>query len=265
MEHAAVVETMQARPMGRFGTWALQLGGTLLILLSVPNTVCAAVLLLGWWGLTFERLRRAELVFFACTNLFFFCMNAAALKNGVFAFAQGDVLGIPCWELFMWGFYVVHALRTVGGPVPRRFDARAWAVAAGFVAAFAVVRDQQVLFAVTTALLTAGLLLFHQKHDLLFVAYLVGLGALIEYGGVIRGLWHYPDAPAGGVPPWFVGMWGGVGLLLRRLCLPLLNAPAQCMQPHMDKGDVIPSISFVRAASSGSEAWRQKGNLETHP
>lgn len=265
MEHAAAVETMQARPLGRFAAWALQLCGTLLILLSVPNTVCAAVLLLGWWALTFERVRRAELVFFACTNVFFFFMNAAALKNGVFAFAQSDALGIPCWELFMWGFYVVHALRTVGGPVPKRFDTRAWAVAAGFVAAFAVVRDQQVLFAVTTALLGAGLLLFHRKHDLLFVAYLVGLGALIEYGGVWRGLWHYPDAPAGGVPPWFVGMWGGVGLLLRRLCLPLVNAPAHNTQTQADHRDAIPAISFVRAASSGSEAWRQKGNLERHP
>lgn len=265
MEHAAVVESMGTRPLGRFPAWVLQLGGTLLILLSVPNTVCAALLLLGWWGLTFERLRRAELVFFACTNLFFFFMNAAALKNGVFAFAQGDMLGIPCWELFMWGFYVVHGLRTVGGPVPKRIDARAWAVAAGFVAAFSFVRDQQALFAVTSALLAVGLLLFHQKHDLLFVAYLAGLGALIEYGGVWRGLWHYPDAPAGGVPPWFVGMWGGVGLLLRRLCLPLVNAPEQTAQPFSDQGDAIPTISFVRTARRGSEAWREKGNLERHP
>ena len=62
--------------------------------------------------------------------------------------------------------------------------------------------------------------------DFAYVAYMVILGALIEYTGVWAGQWSYPENPPGGVPLWFITMWGGVGLFTRRLVLPLMRRGA---------------------------------------
>ena len=79
------------------------------------------------------------------------------------------------------------------------------------------------LFAVTATLLVIGLLLFHEPQDLAYTGYMILLGAAIEYTGVYSGQWGYPGEPLGGVPLWFITLWGGVGLLLRRLVLPFVQ------------------------------------------
>jgi hypothetical protein len=64
---------------------------------------------------------------------------------------------------------------------------------------------------------------FHDVHDLAYAGYMILLGAAVEYAGVYAGLWSYPGDPSGGVPLWFITMWGGVGLFLRRLALPIVS------------------------------------------
>ena len=46
-------------------------------------------------------------------------MDIMAVRQGVFTFTSPDFLGLPIWEFFMWGFYVFHCLRLLGGPAPR--------------------------------------------------------------------------------------------------------------------------------------------------
>jgi uncharacterized membrane protein YoaT (DUF817 family) len=87
---------------------------------------------------------------------------------------------------------------------------------------FAAIPDQTFLLIATVLLLLVGLAFFHEPMDLAYVGYMILLGAAIEYSGVWSRQWHYPGDPAGGVPLWFVSLWGGVGLFLRRLALPIL-------------------------------------------
>ena len=91
-----------------------------------------------------------------------------------------------------------------------------------FAAAFGLIPDQVILLWVTAVLLAIGLGFFHECRDLAYVGYMVLLGAAVEYTGVHSGEWFYPNDPMGGVPLWFVTLWGGVGLFLRRLVLPIL-------------------------------------------
>lgn len=81
--------------------------------------------------------------------------------------------------------------------------------------------------AVSAALLAVCLALFNQRMDFAYAGYMAALGALFEYVGVWTDQWHYPGLPIGGVPVWFVTMWGGVGLFTRRLILPSLTARAE--------------------------------------
>ncbi len=207
----------------------LQIPAALAILAWVPgNTAKLAALLLVWLA-GFRHIQRREAVFYALVCVFFTGMNAMSLRQGIFAFAAPDVLGMPVWELFMWGFYLLHSWRVLGGPAPQATRAKvwqAWILALLYAAAFGSIADGNTLLVVTAALLLAGLALFHETLDLAYAGYLVLLGAAFEYNGVHSGLWSYPGHPPGGVPLWFITLWGGVGLFMRRLIVPLL-APAQ--------------------------------------
>lgn len=200
----------------------LQVPVTLAILAFVPGNLAKLAALVLLWILTFGRLTRVEAAFYAIVCVFFTGMNAASLKQGIFAFSAPDVLGMPVYELLMWGFYLLHTRRVLGGPAPDGKRAAVWALALAYAAAFASIHDGNLLLAVTGTLLALGLALFHEPEDLAYTGYMVLLGAAIEYTGVHSGQWSYPGDPLGGVPLWFITLWGGVGLFLRRLVLPIL-------------------------------------------
>lgn len=208
----------------------LQIPATLAILAWVPGNLAKLGALLLLWLLSFGRISRREGVFYLGACLFFTAMNALSLRQGIFAFSQPDVLGMPVYELFMWGFYLLHTWRLLGGAPPVARPAQrvqAWALALAYAAAFGSIADGNTLLLVTLALLLVGIALFHDAMDLGYVAYLIVLGAAIEYTGVHSGQWSYPGDPPGGVPLWFVTLWGGVGLFLRRLIVPLLKPPVR--------------------------------------
>jgi hypothetical protein len=200
----------------------LQVPATMLILAMVPTNAGKLAALVLLWALSFGRLSKVEAVFYGAVCLFFTAMNAASLKQGIFAFRTPDLLGMPVYELFMWGFYLLHTRRVLDGPAPEGRRAATWTLALLYSAAFATIHDGQMLLAVTAVLLGLGLVLFHERLDLAYTGYMVLLGAAIEYTGVWSGQWIYPGHPLGGVPLWFVTLWGGVGLFLRRLVLPIL-------------------------------------------
>lgn len=205
-----------------YGWLVLQLLGTFLVLIAIPSTLMQALLLLVWWAVTFGPLDRREAVFFVLACAFFTGMNALALRQGIFAFATDDVLGMPWYELFMWGFYGLHLWRLIGGPAPQGNRFAGWVLAGLFAICFAVVADPWWLLMTTALVLVVSLLYFHDRWDLAYLSYAASLGAMIEYAGVWSGQWRYPGDPVGGVPLWFVTMWAGVGLFLRRLVVPAL-------------------------------------------
>ena len=202
---------------------AAQLLGTLTILIWVPSTALQAVLLLGWWYLTFRPVEKVELIFFAGICVFFTAMNYVTLRQGIFEFTEQDLLLMPYFELFMWGFYLLHAIRMLDGPTPPHRPLVIWPLALLYAAAFGLITDYTALFLVTAGLLGVAFYFFHDRYDLAYAGYLTLVGAAIEYAGVHSGHWSYPEDPVGGVPLWFITLWAGVGLFLRRLVLPILG------------------------------------------
>ncbi len=200
-----------------------QIPVALLILALVPGNWAKLAALLLLWALSFRRLSRPEIWLYLGVCLFFTAMNAAALRQGIFRFADPDVLGMPVWELFMWGFYVLHVKRVMAGaaPAPGR-EKLAWVLGLAMAAAFGSIADAQLLTLVSGALLILALACFHTRLDLAYCGYMVLLGAAFEYTGVLSGVWSYPDPPPGGVPFWFITMWGSVGLFAYRLVMPLV-------------------------------------------
>lgn len=211
-----VTRGVQDRPL-----LVAQLLGTLAIIAFLPGNAAKAGALLVLWAATFRRIEFKEAVLVVGVCCFFTVMNAMSLAQGIFSFTAPDVLGMPVYELFMWGFYILHTKRMLGDapPAPSRV---AWGLALAYSAAFAAIKDAQVLLMVTGTLLAIAVFLFHTRRDLAFLGYMVLLGALIEYTGVGSGQWTYPGAPLGGVPLWFVTLWGGVGLFFHRLILPIM-------------------------------------------
>ena len=197
-----------------------QLAGTLAILGSpIANTEKLAAFLL-WWALTFRRVRREELALYALGCAVFTALDALSVGRGVFRFAHPDLLGLPRYELALWGFYLVHATRALGMRAAARPGWPVWALLVAFAPAFAVSADPRLVLGWSGAVLAVALARFHDRGDLAFVGYLVVLGTAVELVGVRSGEWSYPS---GGVPAWSVTMWGGVGFFLHRLVLPLLG------------------------------------------
>jgi hypothetical protein len=202
---------------------ALQLALTLAVLALVPGAWPKLAALLLCWAATFRTVTKPELL--ACFGVsgLFSVMDIMAVRQGVFAFDAPDYLGLPVWEFFMWGFYVLHALRMLDGPSARGSPWRAVALGLLFAVPFASIADPWLLLAASGSALALALAFFHERDDWTYVGYMVVVGALVEYVGVWSGQWHYPQSPPGGVPLWFVTMWGGVGLFTRRLLVPLLD------------------------------------------
>jgi hypothetical protein len=197
---------------------------TIAILGWVPGNPVKLFALLLIWGLGLSPIEWSELVAFLAVNLVFILMNSAALQRGTFAFANPDVLGMPAYEFFMWGFYTLHTIRLLGSPPADHRWVAALAAAVIFAIPFATIADAGLLTVSSAGVLVGCLVLFHQWEDFAYVGYMALLGSAIEYTGVLTGQWHYPAQPYGGVPLWFLPMWGGVGLFTRRLVLPLLEA-----------------------------------------
>jgi hypothetical protein len=218
----------------------LQIPLALVIIAIVPTNLGKLAAFLLLWMLTFRKLTRPETVFYVAACLFFTGMNAASLKQGIFVFAHPDVLGMPVYELFMWGFYLLHLKRVLGGPAPGGKQAIVWALAFFYAAAFAAIPDATILLATTGTLLIIGIVLFHEPLDLAYTGYLILLGAAFEYTGVLSGEWSYPGDPMGGVPFWFVTLWGGVGLFTRRLVLPILTKYEKAKVPHPAESQARP-------------------------
>jgi hypothetical protein len=196
----------------------LQLLGTLIVLGWVPGNQVKLAVMVVIWTIGFGGLSLAELAAAASINLLFIIMDEGALRQGIFEFHHQDVIGLPVYEFFIWGFYILHTVRFLGGSAarPRRI---LWALglAVIFALCFSVISSPTLLAVAAGAVLALSLLLFHEPMDFTFTVYMAAMGALVEYVGVGTGQWSYPRAPGGGVPLWSFVMWGGIGLFTRRL------------------------------------------------
>src|SRR6202030_138984 len=100
--------------------YAAQFVGSLLVLSAVPSNGIKTLLLGLLWYATFGRLTRREWIAFGACCLLFTAMDIGSTRHGVFTFLHPTAGGLPLYEFFMWGFFVLHAMRMLGGPPPLR-------------------------------------------------------------------------------------------------------------------------------------------------
>lgn len=203
-----------------------QLVATAAVLAWVPGNVPKLAIMLFVWAIGFGRITRSELALIACVNIIFTLMDVATVKQGSFRFTAPDVIGLPYYEFLMWGFYVLNAIRFLGPDPPQSSVVKAIGWVVLFAMPFSIINDYDLLFLVSGAMLVLGIGFFHERRDFAFVGYMIVMGTLIEYSGVLSGQWVYDGPTYRGVPLWFVPMWGGVGLFVHRLALPLMRTRA---------------------------------------
>ncbi len=198
-----------------------------LVALPISNWIKCPLLLLFWWW-SFGPTRRSERWLFGLSCLLFTVMNLMALRQGIFAFTSPDLLGLPWYEFFMWGFYLLHARRLLGPACSAPATAVCWLLMGLFALCFTALSDPTWLLLASATLLAVTRWLDADPLAWRHAGYLLLLGALFEYVGVHSGQWHYPGAPWGGVPLWFVTMWGGIGFFAQRVAWsPLLRLDAR--------------------------------------
>jgi hypothetical protein len=201
----------------------VQILATAVALACVPGNAAKLAVMLVVWAIGFGRIKRTEFALMACINAIFILMDIATLKQGAFRFTSPNLLGLPYYEFLIWGFYVLNAIRFIGANPPQGSATRAIGWIVLFALPFALIQDYRLLFLASAVFLAIGLGLFHKSRDIAFVGYMIGMGAIIEYTGVRSGQWTYDGPTLGGVPLWFAPMWGGVGLFVHRLGLPLMG------------------------------------------
>jgi hypothetical protein len=207
----------------------LQLAATAAVLGLLPGNFIKLTAMIVVWGITFRRITGRELMVMAGVNVLFSLMDLGALHSGIFRFRHPDLLGLPIYEFFMWGFYTLNALRFVGRVPETPRLTLSLVLAALLAVPFATVSQPIVLFCTSLIVLIASLAVLREPADFAYTGYLIAVGCVIEYVGVWTGQWAYPGPPPGGVALWFIPMWGGVGLFSGRLLAPLIGPPSTPM------------------------------------
>lgn len=202
----------------------LQLFLTVAILALAPNNLLAAVLFLLLWIPLFWNRPKLEWVLFVLVNLVFVANDIAAIRNHFFQFTNPDVLELPYWEFFMWGYYLQHSHLLLQVDYPRTFQWKSLVFAIVFSMLFGVVPDRTLLLGLSSGVLLLSLIFYHEKGDLLFCFYMMLLGIIFEFVGIHQNLWSYPNQGYQASLIQFVVMWGFVGLSFRRLVGPLFSS-----------------------------------------
>jgi hypothetical protein len=208
------------RKLLRYGGQAL--GSVLILSLPIGNILKLALFLV-FWGITFGRLTRREglVALLACG---FSLLDVCAIRRGAFYYLHADVWGLAAYVPVCYSFVVLHPMRLLNGPPSQTKPSwLGYTLAVLFATCYLITAQADMLFWAPGAVLLVALGFFHEPYDLRYVGYLIAFGTVWEYTGVFGGQWAYPHPPAGGVPLWFIPMWGGMGLFFRRLLYPWIS------------------------------------------
>lgn len=201
---------------------------TLALLYILPyHSLALLTLLLLFWSAVFWPWRRAEIISFVIAALFFLFQNYVCLSAGIFEFKFKDVLLMPYYEPFLWGFYFI-SLKRFAAENPHGTTRSFWLEKESILAlavtsgAFSVFSRNSSSLLIATIFSTLFLfVLFHTKLDFCYAVGGLALGFIVELFGVSTGLWSYPVPDFLGIPYWFATMWISVGLLGCRFLIPL--------------------------------------------
>ena len=203
---------------------ALILVLTLLIVSQLESSLLILGLLIFLWGLFYFPLRASEVIAGLIAATFFLFQNYAVLKTGGFAFTKKEILLMPYYEPFLWGFYYLNIRRFFSEKatdIPTLGLKNFTALLATGMAFSLFSGSSQSLLLATLLSTTIVLILFHTSLDLAYGAYALVMGLAVELVGVSAGIWSYPAPDFMGIPAWFATMWISVGVLGRRFLFPL--------------------------------------------
>lgn len=187
---------------------------TAAIMVLVRNNFLALALFLCLWAAPLKFYRKNDLWFFIIGFLSFLFLDMIVVAKGVFSFARPDFLGLPVFEPFLWGFYLV-TINKIGGSeeiFPRR-NIFCILILLALLSSYLIFRNNLSIFLTQAAILAIVSLFWHKKSDISYTIIAVVMGAIVEYVNVACGNWFYPG---GGVPVWFLTFWAAVGLLDNR-------------------------------------------------
>jgi len=189
-----------------------------MLILALPiGNALKTVLLLAFWAVTFGRITRREGLM-ALLMCGFSLIDVYTIRRGTFYYVHPDIWGLAAYVPLFYAFLALHCMRLLNGPLPS--TRLPWLVVLLFSIPYLITSRSDVLFWAPGAVLLLALGFFHDQDDLRYVGYMIVLGVIMEYTGVRRGQWVYPNLPAGGVPLWFIPMRGGMGLFFRRRLYP---------------------------------------------
>jgi hypothetical protein len=175
------------------------------------------------WIAAFYPWRQSEIVLFGVASVFFLIQDYICLKAGIFEFKIKDILLMPFYEPFLWGFYFLSLKRFVSGTQETSgvlLGKRNLFALAATCLAFSISPERTLL--PITMLSTAFLFtMFHTAIDFYYATCSLILGFVIECFGVWFGLWSYPVADFWGIPFWFATLWISVGVLNYRFLIPV--------------------------------------------
>ena len=140
----------------------------------------------------------------------------------MFEFKVKDMLLMPYYEPFLWGFYFTALKRFVSGTGKgRHFEKKSFLGVLVTSLAFSLFSSSASLLIATILSTLLLFALFHTRVDISYAACALVLGFIVEVFGVFTGLWSYPAPDFLGIPYWFATMWISVGLLGGRFLIPL--------------------------------------------
>ncbi len=208
---------------GQVGRCGLGTFGTLAAIHLIDHSLTILIFLLLFWYFLFRPLRGSEIIACIIAGTFFLFQNYIVLKEGGFAFKHRDILLMPYFEPFLWGFYYLNIKRFFNENCKQApFE---WKSVFGLIITgicFSIFATDSSLLLFSTLFSTAVLVwLFHDRLDLYHGLYALILGFVVELFGVSTGQWAYPEPDFLGIPYWFATMWISVGILGRRFLFPL--------------------------------------------
>ena len=235
---------------------------TLLILAFVPNNLLKLVLLLPVWWMAFGGLSRREWIVYFLVNVLFVGNDIGAIQNHFFQFTDPDVWGLPYWEFFMWGFYLLHLYRMFPPKVPKTLDLKLIVLALAFSQSFALIPDRNWLLLVTSGILLTTFYFYHEAEDFLYCFYLMLMGTAVETVGIFFHLWSYPETGYNAALVQFVVMWGAIGLYFRHILGGWLLEKAPRISIYRPQQPVLPQ-AWQTDFAAAKDLWKERRAAES--
>lgn len=160
---------------------------------------------------------KEEVYLFVGVNIFFTFMNYMSIINGIFVFSHPNLIGLPWYEFFMWGIYVIHLKRITEIFFKKEFTSYPIGmvdfICVGLViTVFSICKDKS---SVTFLPLIINIFYLISKKSKLLVSnylYFIAIGGILELVGTNGGQWSYPQPDFFGVPFWYVNVFGSFAL-----------------------------------------------------